>query len=100
MFKNKSKDGKNNICGKSITVLRKKKKLSQKGLADQLQLIGLNVEKNAIQQIESGKRFVTDIELQYISKFFKTPIDNLVDSKLIYDQYTSLTQKVAEDGGE
>ena len=97
MFKNKSKDGSNNISGMRISKLRKKLNLSQKGLADKLQLIGLNVGKNTIQKIESGEGFVTDIELQYLSKFFKVPIRDLVDSELLDDQYTSLSQKVAED---
>ena len=42
--------------------------VSQKRLADMLQLLGLDLDKNAIQRIESGKRFVTDIELRYFAK--------------------------------
>lgn len=39
-------------------------KLSQRGLADRMQLEGIDLDKNAIQRIESGQRFVTDIELK------------------------------------
>ncbi len=67
MFINKTKDGKNNICGTQITRFRKELKLSQRALADKLQLIGLDVDKNAIQRMESGQRFITDIELQYLA---------------------------------
>ena len=64
MFTNKSQDGQNNICGAQVAQLRKEKKLSQRQLADALQLAGLDVDKNAIQRLECGKRFVTDIELK------------------------------------
>ena len=58
----------NNLCGKKIAALRKEKGKSQRQLADMLQLEGLDIDKNAIQRIEAGKRFVTDIELVYLCK--------------------------------
>ncbi len=78
MFINKSSEGLNNICGKNIAVLRKELKISQRELADKLQLLGLDVDKNAIQRIECGKRFVTDIELVVFSKIFNTTVDQLL----------------------
>ena len=78
MFINKSSEGLNNICGKNIAVLRKELKISQRELADKLQLLGLDVDKNAIQRIECGKRFVTDIELVVFSKIFNTTVDRLL----------------------
>lgn len=68
MFINKHTDGLNNICGKKIASLRKNLNISQRILADKLQLSGLDVDKNAIQRIECGKRFVTDIELVAFAK--------------------------------
>ena len=53
-------------------------KLSQRALADKMQLIGIDVDKNAIQRIESGKRFVTDIELKALSEIFGVGLDELV----------------------
>lgn len=53
-------------------------KKSQRELADELQLIGLDVDKNAIQRIESGKRFVTDIELVYLCKVLGITLEELV----------------------
>ena len=70
MFINKAKDGLNNICGKNVAFLRKNMGLSQRQLADALQLAGLDIDKNAVQRIESGQRFVTDIELGYLAKAF------------------------------
>ena len=78
MFINKSEDGLNNICGKKIAELRKNLKISQRVLADRLQLSGLDVDKNAVQRIECGKRFVTDIELAAFSKVFGVSVDSLL----------------------
>lgn len=78
MFINKNSDGLNNICGKKISLLRKDLKISQRILADRLQLSGLDIDKNAIQRIECGKRFVTDIELIAFSKVFDVSVDELL----------------------
>ena len=78
MFINKGTDGLNNICGKKIASLRKKLNISQRILADRLQLSGLDVDKNAIQRIECGKRFVTDIELVAFAKIFNITVDELL----------------------
>jgi transcriptional regulator with XRE-family HTH domain len=79
MFKNKN-EGKNNLCGENIRRLRLSypTRLSQKGLADKMQLIGIDVDKNAIQRIECGKRFVTDIELKAFAEIFDVTLDSLV----------------------
>ena len=79
MFKNKNTDGSLNICGIKIKALRKKSGLSQRALADKMQLQGIDLSKNAIQQIESGERFVTDIELKSFANFFKVSSDTLLD---------------------
>lgn len=78
MFKNKNDDGSLNLCGPKIALLRKQRRLSQRALANQLQLKGADLNKNAIQQIESGQRFVTDIELRAFSRLFQIPADELI----------------------
>ena len=80
MFKNKSECGKNNICGENVSRLRKAQnpKMSQRILAEALQLKGIDVDKNAIQRIEAGKRFVTDIELKALSQIFGVTLDELI----------------------
>ncbi len=78
MFINKTEEGLNNICGKNIAKIRKEMKISQRALADKLQLAGLDIDKNAVQRIECGKRFVTDIELVYLSKVLDIPFDTLL----------------------
>lgn len=53
-------------------------RLSQKGLADRLQISGLDLDKNAIQKIESGQRFVTDIELRTLAEVLNVSVDELL----------------------
>ena len=79
MFKNKN-NGRNNLCGEKIRALRLSSplRLSQRALADKMQLIGIDMDKNAIQRIESGKRFVTDIELKAFSEIFGVSAGELI----------------------
>ena len=78
MFINKTSDGRNNICGTQIAFYRKQLNKSQRELSDALQILGLDVDKNAIQRIEAGKRFVTDIELMYLAKVLNVSYDELL----------------------
>ena len=78
MFINKASDNGNNVCGPNIARVRKELKISQRELADRLQLIGLDVDKNAIQRIESRQRFVTDIELIAFQKVFGKTFEELL----------------------
>ncbi len=88
MFKNKTASGRNNICGAKIYLLRKeyKPKMSQRILAEKCQLLGLDIDKNAVQRIECGKRFVTDIELLCFASIFGVPVGELfqleIDGKI------------------
>ena len=81
MFINKTNDGRNNICGNNVAILRKQMKISQRELADRLQLIGLDLDKNAIQRIEAGKRFVTDIDIISLAKIFDCSFEDLLIEK-------------------
>lgn len=53
--------------------------ISQRKLADLLQLDGLDIDKNAVQRIECGKRFVTDIELVHLARVLKCHVIKLLD---------------------
>ena len=81
MFKNKAENGRNNICGTRIAELRKSAvpKMSQRILADKMQLLGVDVDKNAIQRIETGQRFVTDIELIALKNVFNVSYEFLLE---------------------
>ncbi|MBQ7106179.1 MAG: helix-turn-helix transcriptional regulator [Clostridia bacterium] len=78
MFINKTKDGLNNICGKNISRLRIDLGISQRALADKMQLVGMDIDKNAIQRIECGKRFVTDIEIIAFAKVFNVTLEEIL----------------------
>lgn len=79
MFINKTVDGRNNLCGKKVASLRSDMGISQRELADRLQITGLDIDKNAVQRIESGKRFVTDIELKALSNVLNLSVDDLLN---------------------
>lgn len=83
MFNNKTESGRNNICGENVAKFRKEMGLSQRQLAEHLQVLGLDIEKNAIQRMESGQRFITDIEMVYLAKAFGKNLSELVDTNLL-----------------
>ena len=80
MFKNRSNDGRLNISGLKIRKLRTAmpEKTSQRAFAYLLQLQGLDLEKNAIQRIESGERIVTDTELKEIAIVLNVSVEELL----------------------
>ena len=80
MFINKTVSGRNNLCGETVSRLRVSMGLSQRQLADLLQLDGLEIDKNAIQRIEAGKRFVTDIELVHLARVLNVDYAALIRS--------------------
>ena len=80
MHKAKTTDGRANLCGTYLEKRRKamRPKCSQKAFADRLQLLGLDIDKNAVQRIECGKRTVSDIELKVIAKALEVSVDELL----------------------
>ncbi len=83
MYKNKY-GSRNNIAGLNIKNIRQAQipKMSQRALAEKMQLVGIDLDKNAIQRIESGERFITDIELLHFSKVLNVELTDL----LIYNK--------------
>ena len=53
--------------------------MSQRALADKMQLFGIDLDKNAIQRIECWKRFITDIELLAFSKVLSTSLETFLE---------------------
>jgi len=60
--------------------VRKSRGISQRQVADDLNEMGLIIDKNAVQRMESGQRFITDIELITIAKYLDIPLDKLMAS--------------------
>lgn len=71
----------------ALVELRKHFSLSQRDLADKLQLAGYNLDKNVITRIENYQRFVTDIELKGICEVLKVSSDVLIDIQNKRNQY-------------
>lgn len=78
MFNNRTTDGRNNLCGLNVAKYRKALMISQRELADRLQVINLDIDKNAVQRIESGQRFITDIEVIALAKVFNVTVEQLL----------------------
>lgn len=57
-----------NVIGKSLRRVRKKQKVTQLDLAARMQVLGVNVDQQAISNIENNKRIVTDYELACFCK--------------------------------
>lgn len=68
-----------NLIGVRLKELRKQNNLSQRELADKLQLSGLDIDKNVVTRIETGKRYVADFELRIIAQFFGVTYNYLID---------------------
>lgn len=68
-----------NLIGERLRILRAEKSLSQRDLARELQLIGIDMDKNVITRIETNKRYVTDFELRALKQIFNVSYDYLID---------------------
>jgi transcriptional regulator with XRE-family HTH domain len=79
MPKPRSSSGKENLISDRLIKLRKANNLSQRGLAQKLQLAGYDMDKNVITRIETNKRYVTDIELQALCQVFDVTYEYLID---------------------
>lgn len=76
-----SPNGEKNLIQERLILLRKEHHMSQRDLARQLQLAGYDMDKNVITRIETGKRYVTDIELQALQRIFSVSYEYLIDGK-------------------
>ena len=70
-------DGNKNWVGKRIAELRKDRGMSQTDLAIKLQNYGVDIDKNAVQLLEHGHRYVRDMELYVIAKVFGVSMEDL-----------------------
>ena len=79
MEKIRPKTGGKNIIANQLKTLRNQCGLSQRDLADKLQLADLNFDKNIITRIETSSRFVNYFELKALSNFFGVSYSYLLD---------------------
>lgn len=79
MSRPRTKTGEKNLIGHRLIELRKVHGWSQRDLAQQLQLIDCDLDKNVITRIETNKRYVTDLELKSLCRVFRVSYDYLID---------------------
>ena len=70
MFINKTPEGLNNLCGKKISEYRLKMNISQRVLAERLQLIGLDLDKMPYKELSVEKDLLRILRFVLFSKFF------------------------------
>ena len=68
-----------NLIGNNVRKLRKKKKMSQQYLSNQLELLGVYVCRGSISRIEDCSRTVTDIELYAIARVLQVDMSELFE---------------------
>lgn len=73
-------NGKKNICGDRVHEARCRLRLTQNDLAAQLQVNGINIERDSISRIEIGTRFVADYELRALAHILKVSVDWLLSA--------------------
>ena len=78
MFKIKAADGTNNLCGQRVAQIRKSKRLSERKLAIQMQLLGFDVDHYFIRRVENRERFVTDIDLIIFARALEISVTALL----------------------
>lgn len=71
-------EGTKNIIGKKIKALRKTAGITQKQLAEKLQLQGHEFSDLTILRIEQGTRFVPDYEIVILADYFGITTDELL----------------------
>ena len=71
-------DGNMNVIGKQLRNYRMKKNLSYETLSAKLALIGINIHKQSLYDIENNKRTVKDYELFGLAYVLETDVNNLL----------------------
>lgn len=66
-----------NIIGSQIKAAREKSGMTQKQLSEKLELEAIYTCRGSISRIENGKRAVTDIEIDAISRILNVSLDFL-----------------------
>ena len=68
-----------NIIGEKVRAFRKEKGMTQKALAEKMQLAGYDVTDLTILRIESGDRFVPDYEVKALSVALQVSYEDLLE---------------------
>lgn len=71
-------NGKLNAIGNKIKEYRISRNMTQKELAEKLQLYGIDINKNSLQRIEKGSRIIKEYELAVFCKVLNVSADELL----------------------
>ena len=66
-----------NIAGQKVRQIRKEQKITQADVAARCSVLGFRIGESTISQIECGRRRLTDIELAYLAKALRVPVNIL-----------------------
>lgn len=69
--------GNKNEIGANVTRLRKMRKMTQRELAAQMQLRGVDINPSSLSKLEGRTRIATDREVRVIAEIFGIPIEVL-----------------------
>ena len=75
-----------NLIGANLKKVRKQKRMSQRALSNQLELLGVYVCRGSVSRIEDMSRSVTDIELCAIAHVLNVCVDDLWDKSILMDK--------------
>ncbi len=70
-------DNRVNLIGPKIKEAREKAGMSQKELSEKMELLAVYTCRGSLSRIENGKRAVTDLEIDAISKILKVSPNEL-----------------------
>ena len=71
-------NGKLNAIGSKIKEYRIKDKMTQKELAEKMQLYGIDLNKNSLQKVERGDRIIKEYELAVFCEVLNVSADELL----------------------
>lgn len=66
-----------NVTGKNIRNIRKKSNLTQEDLCARMQVLGYQISRSDISKLETGRRYISDYEVEGFAKVLKASILDL-----------------------
>lgn len=71
-------DEKLNVIGSKVKELRQSQNMSLSQLSNKLLLLGIDIPKSSLQNIESGKRIVKEYEFYALCKIFNISMEEML----------------------
>ncbi len=84
--------GDRNLIGSNVTKMRMLYHLSQKDLATNMQLMGVDINLSSLSKLEGQTRAATDREVLAIARIFNIKIDDLFKNAVIRPEQKSEDQ--------